>query len=96
MLNLRQDILSLTDFKRRTVVLIRKMKNNHRPLILTVNGRPEMIVQDPESYQKLLEMAERFEAISAGQEGMAQARHDEGMPLEQFDKRMQKKHGLPR
>lgn len=96
MLNIRQDIHSLTDFKRRTVDFVKQLKKCHRPLVLTVNGRAEVVVQDPESYQKLLEMAESFEAISAVQEGMAQAKRGEGTTLEKFDKRMRKKHGLSR
>ena len=96
MLNIRQDIHSLTDFKRRTVDFVKQLKKGHRPLVLTVNGRAEVVVQDPESYQRLLEMAESFEAISAVQEGMAQAKRGEGMALEQFDKRMRKKHGISR
>jgi len=96
MLNIRQDIQSLTDFKRHTVDFVKKLKKGHRPLVLTVNGRAEVVVQDPESYQRLLEMAESFEAISAVQEGMAQAKRGEGVSLQQFDKRMRKKHGLSR
>ena len=96
MLNIRQDIHSLTDFKRHTVNFVKQLKKGRRPLVLTVNGRAEVVVQDPESYQRLLEMAESFEAISAVQEGMAQAKRGEGIALEQFDKRMRKKHGISR
>ena len=96
LLNIRQDIHSLTDFKRHTVDFVKQLKKGQRPLVLTVNGRAEVVVQDPESYQKLLEMAESFEAISAVQEGLAQAARGEGISLERFDKRMRKKHGIPR
>jgi prevent-host-death family protein len=96
MLNIRRDIHSLTDFKRRTVDFVKRLKKGRRPLVLTVNGRAEVVVQDPDSYQRLLEMAESFEALSAVQEGMAQAKRGEGVSLEKFDKRMRKKHGLSR
>jgi PHD/YefM family antitoxin component YafN of YafNO toxin-antitoxin module len=94
MLDLKRDIHSLTEFKRRTVDFVKHMKECHRPMVLTVNGRAEVIVQDPESYQKLMEMAERFEAISAVQEGMAEAKRGEGILLEKFDKQMRKKYAL--
>ena len=96
MLNVQQDIRSLTDFKRHTVNFVKQLRKGRRPLLLTVNGRAEVVVQDPESYQRLLEMAESFEAISAIQEGRAQAKRGEGISLECFDKRMRKKHGLSR
>ena len=96
MVNLSEDIRSLTDFKRRTVDFVRQLKKCQRPLVLTVNGRAEVVVQDARSYQKLLEMAESFEAISAVQEGLAQAGRGEVAALERFDKRMRKKHGISR
>lgn len=96
MLNIRQDIHSLTDFKRHTVDFVKQLKKGRRPLVLTVNGRAELVVQDAESYQKLLEMTESFAAVSAVQEGLAQAERGEGLSLEQFDKRMRKKHGISR
>jgi prevent-host-death family protein len=95
-MDIRNDIHSLTDFKRRTVGFMRQLKKSRRPLVLTVNGRAEIVVQDAASYQKLLEMSERFEAISSVQEGLEQAKRGEGMTLEKFDKRMRKKYGISR
>ena len=94
MINLSQDIYSLTDFKRRTAVFMKQLKDRRRPVVLTVNGKAELVVQDAASYQKLLEVADRFEAMSALQEGMAQSRRGEGELLGKFAKRMRKKHGL--
>ena len=51
MLNLTQDIHPLTDFKRNTTDFMSKMKESRRPLVLTVNGKAELVVQDAESYQ---------------------------------------------
>ena len=96
MMNLQQDIHSLTDFKRKTPRFMRSLKLSHRPMVLTVNGRAAVVVQDPESYQKLVELAERFETIAAVNEAMDQSKRGEGMPLDQFDKHMRKKHGIPR
>ena len=95
MLNLSQDIRSLTDFKRRTASFVKQIKQRRRPVVLTVNGRAELVVQDAESYQKLLDLADRFEALSAVQEGMAQSGRGEGISLGEFDRRMRKKHGIP-
>jgi len=95
MLNIKQDIQSLTDFKRKTVDFVKQIKETHRPLVLTVNGRAEVVIQDPDSYQKLMDMAERFEAISAVQEGITQAKAGKGISLARFDRRMRKKHDIP-
>ena len=96
MLNLHQDIHSLTDFKRRTADFMKQMKGGHRPIVLTVKGRAQIVVQDAASYQKLLETADQYEAISSIQEGLSQSERGEGISLKTFDKRMRRKHGLPR
>ena len=96
MLKISQDIHSLTDFKRHTVSFMKQIKHRRRPMVLTVNGKAELVVQDADSYQKLMEIADRFEAISAVQEGIAQSRGGEKVSLEEFDRRMRKKHGISR
>ena len=52
MINLSRDIQSLSTFKRNTNELIVQMKETRNPVILTVNGKAELVVQDAESYQK--------------------------------------------
>ena len=61
MLDLNRDIHSLSNFKRNTPEFIRQLKETGHPVVLTVNGKAEVIVQDAASYQKLLERAERAE-----------------------------------
>jgi prevent-host-death family protein len=66
MLDITQDIRSLSEFKRETLVLLRQMKDTSRPLVLTVNGKAELVVQDAASYQRLLERLETIEGIRRG------------------------------
>jgi len=61
MIDLTQDIHSLSDFKRQTAKFRTRMKKTGNPVILTINGKAEMIVQDAASYQRLLERAEHAE-----------------------------------
>jgi prevent-host-death family protein len=63
MIDLSQDIHSLSDFKRRTSEFMTQMKKTGHPVVLTVNGKAEMVVQDAAGYQKLLEQAERAEMM---------------------------------
>ena len=44
MLNLSQDIHPLTDFKRNTSDFMNRMKKTRRPVVLTVNGKAELVV----------------------------------------------------
>ncbi|OBQ33686.1 MAG: prevent-host-death family protein [Anabaena sp. CRKS33] len=64
MINLNQDIQSLSTFKRNTNELINQMKETGNPLILTVNGKAELVVQDDAaSYQKILDYIKQLETI---------------------------------
>lgn len=74
MLDLSKDIRSLSDFKRNTSGLIRQIKKTGRPVVLTVNGKAELVVQDASAYQKLLHAAERMEVIQAIRKGMEDVR----------------------
>ncbi len=53
-----RDIHSLTDFKKNTPEFLRQLKETGDPVILTINGKAELVVQDAASYQKLLDLAE--------------------------------------
>jgi prevent-host-death family protein len=65
MINLREEINSLSNFKRNTSEFIEQLKETGKPIVLTINGKAELVVQDAGSYQKLLEIAERLETIEA-------------------------------
>ncbi len=65
MLDIKQDIQSLTDFKRNTAEFMQQLQQTGRPLVLTVNGKAEMVVQDAASYQEMLEAAEDAKTLKA-------------------------------
>jgi len=64
MLDISKDIQSLANFQRNTFKLIEELKETGQPVVLTVNGKAEVVVQDSKSYQKLLDTIERLEAVS--------------------------------
>ncbi len=59
MLDVTKDIQSLTTFRRRSGDFMKQLKKSKRPVILTVKGKAEAIVQDAEAYQRLLDIAAR-------------------------------------
>ena len=63
MINLSQDIQPLSIFKRNTNELIAQMRNTGHPIVLTINGKAELVVQDAASYQQLLNTIEELETI---------------------------------
>lgn len=61
MLNL-ENIYSLTDFKRNAKEFLDKLKKTRSPLILTVNGKAEVIVQEASAFQEMLDRLQKAEA----------------------------------
>ena len=83
MIDVTRDIHSLTTFKRNTSGLMKQMKKTGRPLVLTVNGKAEVVLLDASTYQ---EVATHLEAVASIRRGLAQAHKGEGRPAEEvFD-----------
>jgi prevent-host-death family protein len=90
-MDLTRDIHPLTDFKRRTPEFLRQLKESGHPLVLTVNGKAEIVVQDAKSYQRLLDLAERLETIDAVKEGLASIDKGKGKPMDEVFDALEKK-----
>lgn len=95
MIDLERDIHSLTDFKRHTSDFVRQMKETKAPLVLTVNGKAELVVQDAASYQVMLERLEEIEAAEGIRRGLEQMLRGEGRPAEEVFAGFRKKYNLP-
>ncbi len=74
MVYLTRDIHSLTDSKRNTSDYVKQLKDTKSPVVLTVNGKAELVVQDAASYQSLLDIVDRIEAIEGIREGLEDMR----------------------
>lgn len=92
-LDLANDIRSLSDFKRNTLELLDRLRKTGHPLVLTINGKAELVVQDAEAYQALLD---RVEAIEGIQRGLADVKAGRTKPARQVFARLRRKHGIPR
>ena len=95
MIDLSRDIHSLTDFKRRTTEFVKQLKETGAPVVLTVNGKAELVVQDAAAYQELVDLVEQMETVQILRERLAAARRGEGRPVEEFFAEMEQKYSLP-
>ena len=98
MLNLENGIDSLTNFKRQTAEYLRQLHESGSPMVLTVNGKAEVVVQDAAAYQRLVELAaraDREEAVAAIREGLADAEAGRVKPARKALKALAKKYGIP-
>jgi prevent-host-death family protein len=63
--------MSLSTFKRDSNKVMRQMKKTKEPVVLTINGKAAVVVQDAESYQKLIELKERAETTEVLRQRLA-------------------------
>jgi prevent-host-death family protein len=96
MLDITQDIQSLTTFRRRSSDFMKQLKKTKRPVVLTVKGKAEAIVQDAAAYQRLLDIAARAdvqEAIRQGRDDIARGRT---RPAREVFAAIRRQHAIPR
>jgi prevent-host-death family protein len=77
MIDVTQDIHSLTTFKRKSSDLMKHMKKTGRPLVLTINGKAEAVLLDAASYQQV---ADYLDAVAGIREGLSQMKRGMGRP----------------
>lgn len=70
LIDLRQ-VFSLTDFLRHHRQHIDRLTDSGKPSVLTVNGKPALIIQDAESYQSLLDRLEKAESNASATRGVS-------------------------
>jgi len=93
-MNLTRDIHSLTDFELRTPEFVQQLKSTGAPIVLTINGKAELVVQDAASYQKLLDLAEEAEILEGIRRGLEDHEAGRVITLEQFEEEVRAKHGI--
>jgi prevent-host-death family protein len=96
MLDITKDIQSLTTFRRRSGDFMKQLKKTQRPVVLTVKGKAEAIVQDAGAYQRLLDIAARADAREGIRQGLDESRQGLGRDAEQFFDEFEAAHGISR
>ena len=96
MIDITKDIQSLTTFRRRSGDFMKQLKKSRRPVVLTVKGKAEAIVQDAGAYQRLLDIAARADAREGIRQGLDESRQGQGRDAEEFFAEFEASHGISR
>jgi prevent-host-death family protein len=94
MLDISRDIHSLTDFKQKTSEFVAQLKQTGEPVVLTINGKAELVVQDAAAYQKLLQIAEEARVLEGIRQGIDDMRAGRTMSLDEFKEHARTRHGI--
>lgn len=96
MLEPTQDVIPLTAFRDNVTELVQVLKTTERPITLTVDGHPEIVIQSAAAYQRLLDIAafaDEEEAIRQGLEDMQAGRTQ---PLDEVFDELRAEYAIPR
>jgi PHD/YefM family antitoxin component YafN of YafNO toxin-antitoxin module len=94
MRNLTADVQPLATFGEQPSVFARLMKKTQRPLVLTVNGKPELVVQTAESYQHLLDLAAQLNASEGIRQGLEDTKKGRSRPAREAFTDFEAKRGI--
>jgi prevent-host-death family protein len=66
-MNITKDIKPVTYLKSRAADLLNQINETHRPVIITQNGEPRAILQDPKSYEEMRNAIGILKLVSQGE-----------------------------
>ena len=66
-MTLSKDIKPITYLKSRAADLLKQINQTHRPVVITQNGEPKAVLQDPESYENMRNAIGILKLISQGE-----------------------------
>ena len=96
MLDITNDIQSLTTFRRRSGDFMKQLKKTKRPVVLTVKGKAAAVVQDAAAYQRLLDIAARADPEEGIRQGLEDAKQRKVRPAREFFAGLEATRGIPR
>jgi prevent-host-death family protein len=67
-MNISKDIKPITYLKSRASDLLKQINETHRPVVITQNGEPRAVLQDPQSYEDMRNAIGILKLLSQGEE----------------------------
>jgi prevent-host-death family protein len=95
-MDITKDIQPMTKFRNHSAEIMQHLKDTKRPVVLTVNGKAAAVVQDPDSYQHLLDLAAEASAAEGIRQGLEDMRNGRTRPAREAFDELRAEHGIPR
>ena len=83
-MDITKDIRPLTEFKRNTAAFVSHLEESGRPSVLTVNGKPSVVVMGAQAWQAMQDRVDHAETVAGIRDGLTQARRGEGTGASAF------------
>jgi prevent-host-death family protein len=86
----------MTTFRRNPAKFMKHLKKTKKPLVLTINGKAEAVVQDAEAYQRLLNIAAQADALEGIRQGRDDLKQSRVRPARKASEIFRRSHAIPR
>ncbi len=88
------DIHTVTELKRNSIELLRRLESSGRSQVLTVDGRPKAVLVSVEVFERLADQVEKEEALEGLRRGIADMEAARTMSLAEAESELRKRLGL--
>ena len=72
--NLAEDIISVSDFRKKTSSYLKDIHEKDRCVVLTQNGHSAAVVMSPETFEKMRYERELFAAVAQGEKEISEGK----------------------
>lgn len=93
MFDIKKDIQAMTKFRRNPGKFMKHLKKTKKPLVLTINGKAEAVVQDAEAYQRLLDIAAQADPLEGIRQGLEDVKKGRVRPARRVLETLRRKQG---
>jgi len=76
-MKISEDIRPVTYLKSNAADILLQINETHRPVIITQNGEPRAVLQDPESYERMKSAIGLMKLLAQGEEDIRKGRTTE-------------------
>ena len=76
-INIIEDIRSITDLKRNTNSVLEQIHKTKRPVVLTKNGKAEAVLLDAKEYEKISQAFNLLKLLAPAEEDVSAGRYQE-------------------
>jgi prevent-host-death family protein len=73
-MNISKDIKPITYLKSKAPDLLKQINETHRPVVITQNGEPKAVLQDPESYENMRNAIGILKLVAQGEQDINEGR----------------------
>ena len=73
-MKISSDIKPVSFLKSHAADILKQINETHRPVVITQNGEPKAVLQDPESYDNMRKAIGLLKLISQGEEDIKQGK----------------------